>query len=153
MPRFLFLSTGPLGLAFALASCGDTIKDDASRQPPGIPERAGLMEQPVQIGFDGPRFDACAGYGRISRLEQGEESLTVRSAPAAGAPEVDRLQMGVGISMCQQVGDWLGVVYDGAGGEEPVDCGTGSPVASVRNYDGPCRSGWVHEDFVKLVAG
>ena len=141
-------------MAIVLTACGDTTRDTGEREAPSTPDRSALSERPVQIGFDGPRFDACSGYGVVARLNpSGDNFLSVRSAPTQRAEEVDRLDPGVGVSMCQQVGDWLGVVYDGEGGEEPVDCGTGSPVASVRDYEGPCRSGWVHEDYIKLVAG
>jgi len=33
------------------------------------------------------------------------------------------------------------------------ECGVSSPVRSKRNYDGPCKSGWVESNFVKLIAG
>jgi hypothetical protein len=47
------------------------------------------------------------------------------------------------------------VVYPpNADGEAiPVDCGTGAPVANRRAYEGPCRSGWVDENFLELVGG
>ena len=148
----------PFILIASLLGCTDPVeheeRDSSSEETPGLPDRGAVTARPVQIGFDGPRFDACAGYGRVTRLNpNGDNYLSVRSAPSGGAEEIDRLGPGVGVSMCQQVGDWLGVVYDNEGGEEPVNCGTGSPVASVRNYEGPCSSGWVNEDFIKLVAG
>ena len=120
------------------------------------PGEFAVPERPVQIGFDGPRFDACASFGRVTNLNPNADNyLAVRSAPAGSAEEVDRLEQGRGVSMCQKVGDWIGVVYapEPGEGEAPAVCGTSSPVASVRVYEGPCRSGWVHEDYVKLVAG
>ena len=38
-------------------------------------------------------------------------------------------------------------------GDGPGDCEVGSPVASVRPYDGPCRWGWVHSRYVTVIAG
>jgi hypothetical protein len=46
----------------------------------------------------------------------------------------------------------MGIVYEEAGTLSPT-CGVSSPVTSRRDYDGPCRSGWVSSAFVKLIAG
>lgn len=118
--------------------------------------RNGPSERAVLIGFDGPRFNACAGTGRVKNLgADSGRTLPVLSAPAGNADEVDTLASGRRVSMCQKVGDWVGVVYPpGASGDEPsIDCGTGSPVSTRRAYEGPCRSGWVNENFLELVGG
>lgn len=148
-------------IALSLAACGEQAADsepqtDRYADIGNDTGTATMAERPVQIGFDGPRFDACAGYGRVTNLNtSGDDYLVVRSAPAGSAEEVDQLGRGRGVSMCQKIGDWVGVVYAPESGEDetPVDCGTGSPVASVREYEGPCSSGWVNEDYIKLVAG
>ena len=114
--------------------------------------RNGPSERPVQIGFDGPRFDACASFGRVTNLSVEGEGLAVLAAPAGNAQVIDRIGVGRGVSMCQKVGDWVGVVY-APDADDPIDCGTGSPVPTRRAYEGPCRSGWVDENFLKLVAG
>ena len=141
-------------LVTACADVDSGGEDGSPRNPVGPVERsANVTERPVRIGFDGPRFDACAGYGVVANLNPtGENYLPVRAAPAGSASETDRLEAGRGVAMCQKVGDWFGIVY-APESEEPVDCGTGSPVASVRRYEGPCRSGWVNENYIKLVAG
>ena len=113
----------------------------------------GIDARPVRVGFDGPEFDACGGYGEIEGLNpDGDNFLSVRAAPDVDAEELDRLSSGTGVSMCEQADGWIGIVYE-ASGASGAQCGTGSPVPSVRDYDGPCRSGWVSERFVKLVAG
>lgn len=136
-----------------LAGCsGDTSERDARTGPSArtLPE---VAPQPVRIGFDGPRFDACAGYGVVTNLNpRGDNYLSVRAAPNSNAEEIDRLGPGRGVSMCQQVGNWIGVVY-AEEGEDIGSCGTTSPVPSVRVYEGPCKSGWINENFVELVAG
>ena len=61
--------------------------------------------------------------------------------------------------MCQKVGGWIGIVYppppaaaeEGEEIEELLDCGTGSPVPSATVYEGPCRSGWVREEYIRLM--
>lgn len=109
--------------------------------------------RPVQVGLDGPNFDACGSYGEIRGLNpDGDNFLSVRAAPTTQADELDRLTTGTGVSLCETSGNWIGIVYDQAG-VAGVDCETGSPVPDVRDYDGPCRSGWVSQRFVELIAG
>ena len=147
------LVLAPLAIV-SLTACGDAegptgsygASEDASLVRNGPSERA------VQIGFDGPRFDACASFARVTNLSADGEGLAVLAAPAGSAEVIDRIGAGRGVSMCQKVGDWVGVVY-APDADDPIDCGTGSPVPTRRAYDGPCRSGWVDEDFLKLVAG
>ncbi len=123
-------------------------------------EAAVVDARPVQIGFDGRRFAACASYGEVTSFNpRGEDTLTVRAAPAGSASEVDQLAAGTGVAMCQKVGGWIGIVYpppadaveEGEEVEELIDCGTGSPVSNARNYEGPCRSGWVREEYIRLM--
>ena len=113
----------------------------------------GVDARPVRVGFDGPEVDACGSYGVIEGLNpDGDNFLSVRSAPNLDAEELDRLSTGTGVSLCESVDGWLGIVYEGSG-TPGMQCGTGSPVSAVQNYSGPCRSGWVSERFVDLVAG
>jgi len=149
-------------VALALSACSDGRRGDRAddtritdnladadagevRDPSSVPPR------PVRIGYDGPRFDACAGYGLITDLPDGSPTLPVRAAPSRESTEVDRIGENRGVSMCQQVGDWIGIVYAPEGSD--ISCGTNAPVSSVRDYEGPCNQGWVDENFVKLVAG
>ena len=147
-------STGAFALLLSLSACSDRDgprgEYGASDDAPQI--RAAPSARRVQIGFDGPRFDACASFGRVTNLGADGQSLPVLAAPAGSAEVIDRIEAGRGVSMCQKVGDWMGVVY-APDADDPIDCGTGSPVPTRRAYEGPCRSGWVDEDFLKLVAG
>lgn len=162
-------------ISITLVACSETTKvedDLASAQtdtenPTGRAERPTINPalRPVRIGLGGPRFDACQGVGRIQGL-QGRE-LDVRIAPFDSAAKKDSIKQGQQVWICTRSHDqqWHGIVYDdGAGtavdGDEsisanrgPGDCGVSSPVRSKRNYDGPCKSGWVESNFVKLVAG
>lgn len=150
-----------ISAALLLAGCAERIGDGSEASAPAESAAIGSDEantatnntRPVQIGFDGPRFDACAGYGEVKPLNpNGDNFLSVRSAPTIEAEEIDRLPSGTGLAMCQQVGDWIGVVYAPSDDSE-AQCGTGSPVGRVMNYEGPCKSGWVDENFIALVAG
>lgn len=161
--------------ALALTACSETtrVEDDlagaqtSSENPTGRGEQAEInpAERPVRIGLGGPRFDACQAVGRIQGL-QGRE-LDVRIAPFDTADKKGSIKQGQQVWICTRSHDqqWHGIVYDDGtvesseSGEEaqatigPGECGVSSPTRSKRNYDGPCKSGWVESNFVKLVAG
>ncbi len=130
----------------------DEVVETAAIAPPEEPV-FGVDARPVRVGFDGPEFDACGSYGEITGLNpDGDNFLSVRAAPSSDAEELDRLTTGTGVSLCEEADGWIGIVYE-ASGASGTSCGTGSPVSEVRAYDGPCRSGWVSQRFVELIAG
>lgn len=130
-----------------------TDEEIVANPAPSPTPKFGVEPRPVRIGFDGPDFDACGSYGEITGLNpDGDNFLSVRSAPSTDAEELDRLTSGTGVSMCDSANGWIGIVYEGSG-TAGTDCGVGSPVESERDYDGACRSGWISERFVELIAG
>lgn len=133
----------------------ETESDEATAADPdsNIPDTPNPQVEfiPVRYGFDGPEMDACGSYGEVTGLNpEGDNYLSVRASPFVGGYELDRLEPGQGVSMCDYKDGWVGIVYDKEG---ETDCGTGSPIPEVRDYDKPCSSGWVSEDFVTLIAG
>ncbi len=161
-------------ICFAASACSETtqVSDDLQESqtdtanPTGRTERVGANpgDRPVRIGEGGPRFDACQAMGRVTGLREAE--LDVLIAPFDAAERKDGLPAGQLVHICTRSHDqqWLGIVYDDtATAAEPgdgnattggsQDCGVSSPVRSKRNYDGPCKSGWVESTFVRLVAG
>lgn len=102
---------------------------------------------PVQVGGE-PDYDACGGTATVAGLAPGS-ALNVRAGPGLDFPVVDRLGPGAAVILCDQRGDWQGIVFTHA----PADCGTGQPVMPRGPYAGPCRSGWVHGRHVRLSAG
>lgn len=157
-------------ICFAASACSETtqVSDDLQESqtdianPTGRTERVGSNpgERPVRIGEGGPRFDACQAVGRVAGLRSNQ--LDVHIAPFDSAKSKDGLSVGQLVYICTRSIDqqWFGIVYDNAtalaDGENAAprtDCGVSSPVRSKRNYDGPCKSGWVESTFVKLVAG
>lgn len=110
-------------------------------------------ERLVMVGRDGAEFDACSSVGRVHGLdEDGDNFLSVRIAPGTGSKERDRIKNGNRLFLCDQSGDWYGVVYQKAG-DALQACGTGTPSAYVGAYRGPCRYGWVHKYYVEFLAG
>lgn len=137
------------------AESGEFAESSAPSEPTMVaPEPSfGVDARPVRIGLDGPDFDACGSYGQITGLKpDGDNYLSVRAAPTTQARELDRLGTGTGISLCDSANGWIGIVYEGSGAGGGA-CGVGSPVPSERDYNGPCRSGWVSERFVEVIAG
>ncbi|WP_083247372.1 hypothetical protein [Bosea sp. RAC05] len=107
-----------------------------------------------------PQFDACPSSGVVARLgpKRAEDPksgfLSVRSGPG-GAPyfEMDRLFNGDPILVCGSEGPWQAVIYPGRG-QTFDDCGQlGSAIRTRRAYEGPCRSGWLHRNYVEITSG
>lgn len=110
----------------------------------------------VRIGEGGPRFDACQAVGKVADLRSAQ--LDVLIAPFDSAAKKDALDLGEMVYICSRSHDqqWFGIVYDNTTASDAAgagDCGVSSPVRTKQNYDGPCKSGWVESNFVKLVAG
>lgn len=162
-------------ISLASTACSETINveedlvdaQDSAANIAGSGERVKInpAERLVRIGLGGPRFDACQAVGRIQGLRGGE--LDVRIAPFDAAATKDSIKQGQEVWICTRSHDqqWHGIVYDdgvagsaegeaaGTANRGPGECGVSSPVRSKRNYDGPCKTGWVESNFVKLVAG
>lgn len=153
-------------LCLATTACSESTKvsddlaesSDYQENPTGRTERveAGPTAKPVRIGEGGPRFDACQSVGQVGDHVRG--SLPVHNAPFDAAEKIDSLSPGQQVYICTRSIDqqWFGIVYDkpsDPANSAPVDCGVSSPVRAKRNYDGPCKSGWVESTYVVLVAG
>jgi hypothetical protein len=107
---------------------------------------------PVQFG-QYPDLDACGSQGEVRGLNpNGDNFLAVRAGPGANYPKLDEIHEKQWIILCEESegGSWFGIVYDPTGS---LDCGTGSPIAAPRAYDGPCKSGWVSSKFITMLAG
>ncbi len=111
--------------------------------------------RPVRIGEGGPSFGACAARGQVVNISPtGETYLPLRAAPFVEADEVARLGEGAVLFTCARSLDqrWQGVIVPPADTPD-ADCGVVAPIAAARNYDGPCRSGWVASSFVRSIGG
>ena len=160
-------------LCLATAACSESteVSDDLPESsadlenPTGRTPRVetGPSAKPVRIGEGGPRFDACQSVGEVGRNVKG--ALPVLDAPFDAAGRQDEITPGQRVYICTRSHDqqWFGIVYDDgkqtadaeadAAATGPGDCGVSSPVRAKRNYDGPCKSGWVESIYVVLVAG
>jgi hypothetical protein len=144
-------------LCLAVAACGDpaSVADRAARDNEAAPEAAVVTPEsrPVRIGELGPNFRACSAAGTSRNLKAGE-ALPVRSSPFDNAAETGSVAGDARFFICTRSHDqkWFGIVFE-EGGSLAESCGVSEPVIRRRDYDGPCRSGWVQSAFVKVIAG
>ncbi|MBM4311358.1 MAG: integron [Deltaproteobacteria bacterium] len=109
------------------------------------------QDVPVMIGSADPELDACLSLAEVSGLEHSH--LSVRTGPGLQFNIVDSLANGQQVWVCDSAanGLWLGIVYSQLGTE--TDCGVPSPVKVPQKYAGPCRFGWVHSKWIRIIAG
>lgn len=144
-------------LCLILAACGEpaTVANRAAQDNAAEPEAAVVTpgSRPVRIGELGANFRACSAAGTTRNLKAGE-ALPVRSAPFDNAGDTGDVAGGARFFICTRSHDqkWFGIVFD-EGGTLAERCGVSEPVTRRRDYDGPCRSGWVQSAFVKVIAG
>jgi hypothetical protein len=138
-----------------LSACGEpAVVANRSEEAEAAPEAALVTEsRPVRIGDYGANFRACGAAGTPRNLKAGEP-LPVRFAPFENAGETGSVASRAHFFVCTRSFDqkWFGIVYD-EGGTLAERCGVSEPVTRRRDYDGPCRSGWVQSAFVKVIAG
>ena len=95
-------------------------------------------------------FDACGSQGVVRGLDAGgDRFLAVRAGPSSKHAMLDKVFNGAILNLCDERGNWLGVVYS----NETKDCGVGTPWARRQDFSGPCRSGWGYPKYVAGFAG
>jgi hypothetical protein len=134
------------GLALlALAACSQPA-------PPAdnAPAVAGepLATRAVMIGTEGPSLPACSS---VSRVKDG--GTDVYWAPGETRAVKAKLAGGARVSLCEATDDdaWFGVVFPPSGQDDTL-CGIGKSVRNAREYQGPCRWGWIKGGTVRLGA-
>ena len=115
-------------------------------------ERLGQPVVPVTIAAGDGQMANCSG-GVVTGLKPGGDGfLAVRAGPGTGYRMLDRLHNGEGVLLCDQSGDWVGIVYGGGGEYGGNGCNVDG-AGPEYPYSGPCRSGWAHGRWIELVAG
>jgi hypothetical protein len=152
---------GPFLLAAALGAC-DVPATPPSGQGSTTPAYQRAEQRaldpgtvPVRVGELGPSFPACYAIARFrDRVVADEEPVPVRAAPFEQARETARIPADGQFFICTRSHDqrWFAVVWDAAGGASR-SCGVSHPASSRRDYDGPCRSGWLSSAVVRLESG
>jgi hypothetical protein len=144
-------------LCLGLAACGEpaSVPDRNETDNLSAAAEADLVpsSRAVRIGELGANFRACGAAGTTRGLKPGE-ALAVRSAPFENAGQAASVAPAARFFICSRSLDqkWFGIVFD-EGGTLAERCGVSEPITRRRDYDGPCRSGWVQSAFVKVIAG
>ena len=105
-----------------------------------------LATRAVMIGTEGPSLPACSS---ISRVKDG--GTDVYWAPGETRAVKAKVAGGAKVSVCEATDDdaWFGIVFAPAG-MDPDLCGVGRSVPNAREYQGPCRWGWIRGGTVQL---
>jgi hypothetical protein len=118
----------PAAISIAMAS-------QAPAQPPRVPV-------PIAGGDDYP---ACS-TATIMNLRRADGFLSVRAGPSAREREIARLRNGDAVFACVRRGNWFGIVFERPG--RRTGCDVDRARRAARHYAGPCRSGWVHYNYI-----
>ncbi|MBV5309820.1 hypothetical protein [Chromatium okenii] len=112
----------------------------------------GAERVPVMIGGD-TDVDACGAVGEVRGLDdfRGDGFLSVRKGPGSQYLEIDRLHNGDQVYLCNDRGNWAGIIYS-TGGNLSASCNVSSSIANKQSYRGPCKSGWAYMKWLKLIA-
>jgi hypothetical protein len=105
-------------------------------------------EVPVIIGGS-TNEDACGAMGAVAGFKSNSSVLAVRSGPGTSFAQTDSLPVETVVFVCDFQGDWIGIVY----GKDLSTCAVSSPLPTKLAYHGPCLSGWVHKQYLRIVAG
>lgn len=100
-----------------------------------------VASRPVMVGNDGPQSPACT-----RQIMPKTGTVAVHWSPDASGPAKADLD-GPALS-CQTEGTWTGVIFP-AFGQSLNDCDLSRRLRSAREYQGPCRWGWVETAAVK----
>ncbi|UUL81363.1 hypothetical protein [Sphingomonas qomolangmaensis] len=143
----------PLVIALPLAACNFATVETNTVTPEATATASALQPglRPVRIGEGGPGFPACQSRATVTNVEPGATTLTLRESPFAEADSVVGLGPGIGMYVCTRTLDqrWLGVVVPPLS-QPDADCGVRGRIERARGYDGPCTSGWVIANGVRL---
>lgn len=94
-------------------------------------------------GSDG--YPACS-TATIMNLDPADGFLSVRAGPSARERELARLRNGDAVFACARRGNWFGIVFEPPG--RRTGCDVDRARRAARAYAGPCRSGWVHYNYI-----
>jgi uncharacterized protein YgiM (DUF1202 family) len=106
-----------------------------------MPAAAQSLDVPITVPRgDGQAADCATSY--VAGLDpNGDGFLSVRSGPDSGYRVIDEVHNGDVVAVCDRRGDWVGVFY------------TGSNIGTGYRDEHAARSGWVHSDWLRDLAG
>lgn len=112
---------------------------------------AGPLAVPIWSGslppLESVRGNLC-NLAAVKKLGQSRH-LLVRAGSGHRFESIDRLSTGERVYTCSNRGEWIGVAYS----TPNVRCGGPGPVGLDIRRTKSCRSGWVHRDWIEVLAG
>lgn len=132
----------PKGTVAAFALCLVTVLYNLTED--ALP----ASQVPIVIGGSAIE-DACGAVGAVSGFKSRSSFLAVRRGPDISFPVIDSLPVETVVFVCAFHGDWYGIVY----GKELSACAVSRPQPTRSPYQGPCHSGWVNKQYIRIVAG
>lgn len=105
-----------------------------------------LAARAINVGTEGPTLPACPSVSRV--IAAGTNAYW---APAETRVAKAKLPGGSRVALCEATADdqWFGVIFPEPGSDIDL-CGVGRPAANPREYQGPCRWGWIKGGTVTL---
>jgi hypothetical protein len=110
----------------------------------GSAAAAQLPRVPVPV-YASERFYGCSD-AFIRGLEGTDGFLALRAGPSMRERMLARLPANANVYACVRRGNWFGIVVEQHG--QRTGCDVRRHWARTASYRGPCRSGWVHYDYL-----
>lgn len=142
-PSFLFAALGSICL---LSACSETAPPPPNAVLTGPDDGTPIATRAVKIGSEGPKVAACPSISRVQ-----DKGTDLFWAPGETRAIKARLAGGARVALCEATDDdaWFGVIFAPPGGDMDL-CGINRAVADAREYQGPCRWGWIRGGTVRL---
>lgn len=149
--RLTRFTLAPLAVALTLSACSKgadpaaLVAGDVALT--GVASDDGLVPvaaRAVRIGVEGRRKPACRTPVTVGG------SIDVRWSNSAEGPV--KTPASGELAVCEVDGDWSGIVFPAAG-QDINDCSVSRTVNSPREYQGPCRWGWIESGKLNAPAG
>lgn len=108
-----------------------------------------LLAQPLDVPVmerANDDLDTCALGEVVGLKSDGDGFLAVRSGPGSDFAKLDEIHNEDRVWLFEQRGDWIGILY----GANELSC---SPIKQDRVVPYSGKKGWVHENWVQIIAG
>jgi hypothetical protein len=107
--------------------------------------------EPIMFGGHGD-IDACSPAREVKGPPYNTPFARLHVGPSDKDHIIAKLTAGQYLFVCEDQGDWLGVVVVGTNTDRAT-CGITGPFAIRSVYTGPCKSGWVKRTFTDTPDG
>lgn len=140
-----------LGLSLIISACSAPDEtalakgDDAFKGQMVDGQLRPVAARSVMVGAGGRTAAAC---GALATPKSGQLAVHWSNDPSSPV----KAQVEGEVWTCETDGAWTGVIFP-ASGQGADDCNVTAAVRTPREYQGPCRWGWVESDTITVTAG